>query len=109
MKASAPKGGEKLAANFFILGHCDYEGLSRHTSFRMDHFWNWPPINRLICNTLYGVQGRVVSTGLMETDQVVRFGMNVYMDLPTTLDLNNVGSGWSNPRLGVEFEEWDSG
>ena len=80
-------------------GHCDFDGMGRHVAYRQSHFWNWPPIPRLICNTLYAVQGRVTSTGLMETDQVVRFGLNVYMDLPTTLNLNNVGSGWSNPRL----------
>ena len=85
--------------------HC----LSRHTFFRMDHFHNWPPIDRLVCDTLYGVEGRNRDTLSMVTNQVVRFGMDVYMDLPSTLDLTNVGSGYTNPNLGIEFKATDSG
>lgn len=87
-------------------GFSDYEGLSQHTGYRMTHMYNFPPQPRLRCPFLWGVEGRVKSTGAGYTDQTVRFGTITDMDLPTNL---NLLPWFTNPRDNDAFSSIDGG
>lgn len=95
-------------------GYADYEGFARHTYMRLDYFNSYPSIvdnQRLDCEVLHAVQAMPVNgpyAGQMETDQIVRFGVNeTYFDFPTTL--TNIGGSYWNVNLGDEWKDYDRG
>ena len=81
---------------------------------RLDYFNSYPSIvdnQRLDCEVLHAVQAMPQNgpyAGQMETDQIVRFGVNeTYFDFPTTL--TNIGGSYWNVNQGDEWKDYDRG